>query len=137
MSTESRIPLILAFIENLFFTAKIEKTAELLNCRVESIENHQMFASEPQELIESILDLQPSLVVFDLNSQKIPAIDWILKIKSDPRTHPISVIAFGPHIKPEELKSARRAGADEVLPQGKFVEKLPEFINKYALKIEK
>jgi CheY-like chemotaxis protein len=56
----------------------------------------------------------------------VPAL--IARLKSDPETATIPVIAFGSHVNAEALRAAREAGADRVLARSAFVRDLPALL---------
>lgn len=61
----------------------------------------------------------PDLVVVDLGSRGVEAVaDW-RALYPDAR-----LLAFGPHVEGAVLKSARQAGADEIVVRGKVAERV-------------
>ena len=44
------------------------------------------------------------------------------------RPEGVRVVAWGPHVMEDDLAAAREAGADDVMPRGAFVKRLPELV---------
>jgi hypothetical protein len=51
-------------------------------------------------------------------------------IKGDPATSGSRILAFASHVHVDLIESARRAGADEVLPRSAFASHLPEILQR-------
>ena len=146
--TESQIPLIIGFVEDLLFSSKIEVIAEQMGYRVIWRDRaDQIFQDEhdvsPLQLadhvfgsewilLDKITRWHPALMVFDLSNNKIPWRDWLPLIKSSPATRRIPVICFGSHVDAQAFRDAKSAGADAVLARSQFITKLPELLQKYS-----
>ncbi len=63
---------------------------------------------------------KPVLVIVDLACSQAEPIRLIVELKR----LGLDVVAFGAHVDVEQLKLAREAGANRVLPRSKFVEEL-------------
>jgi len=140
---------ILAFVADLNSNVRIESAAEKIGFRVHGVENADTFGppdverigrqfAEPLEgrkyyLIETITQIRPRLIIFDLSNQAIPWEEWIQVITSVPATRRFPVLCFGSHVDLETLKRARKAGATRVVPRSKFFGDLPELIQELAL----
>jgi predicted metal-dependent hydrolase len=152
MSTNSkRQPLLLGLVADLFFTVKIEAVAARLGYRTRWLERAAELAppddaedtsvhyqlAEPLRgqvaaFVALLVEQQPALVIVDLNNGEVPWARWIAAMKSSPATRRIPVIAFGSHMDVPTQTRAREAGADAVLAKSRFVEALPELIQKHA-----
>ena len=141
------LPLIIGLIADLFFSVKVESVARRLGFRLRLIERAEQVApgndddpmrpSEPLEgpaaaFVHLLVEEQPALIVVDLNNHSVPWERWIATVKSSAATRRIPVIAFGSHMDVETQTKARQAGADAVLARSRFVEALPELIDKHA-----
>lgn len=140
---------ILVFITDLNSYVRIESAAEITGFEVHQVESAEAFgppdveslgrqfaeplAGRKYQLIETITQIQPRLMIFDLSNQAIPWEAWIQVITSVPATRRIPVLCFGSHVDVETLKKARQAGATLVVPRSKFFRDLPELIQKLAL----
>lgn len=118
---------ILAAVDDFLFRSKIRATAKHLNADVR-------FAQTSDEMLAQALELQPSLIIFDLNSQKMDAIATIAALKADAGTSPLRAIGFASHVHTELIAAARNAGADEVLPRSAFAARLADILQAGAAK---
>lgn len=145
-------PVIIGFVSDLIFAARIEATAEKLGYRVVWFERVEQLAplEEPAPfrqlaehligpgaaLIEKVTSLHPALMLFDLGNPDIPWRQWVALLKSAPATRRYPVLCYGSHIDADALKAAEHAGADAVLPRSRFIAELPALIQQYARTID-
>jgi hypothetical protein len=141
-------PLILGFVSDLYFAAKIEIAAKKINYQVVWFEQEVQTALQNPEtrttqlteqvtgsgflLFEKITSMQPVLILIDLGNATLPWREWLPLIKSAPATRRIPIICFGPHVDGESLKYARSAGADIVLARSAFAQELPGILQRNA-----
>ena len=118
---------ILASVDDLFFRSKVRTTAKHLGIEIQ-------FAATAEELIAHAKSLQPTLVIFDLNSQKMDAIATIAALKADTDTAALRAIGFASHVHTELIAAARKAGADDVLPRSAFAGRLADILQAGATK---
>lgn len=145
-------PLIVAFVADLMFAARIESVAERLGYQVNWIGSSQ--AIDPQAplsgqfertyqlaehltgpgalLLDRLTSWRPALMILDLSNDLIPWREWLPLIKSAPATRRLPVICFGSHVDTAVFQAARSSGADAVLARSRFVAELPDLIQKYA-----
>ena len=112
---------ILASVDDLFFRSKVRTTAKHLGIEI-------AFAASADEMLAQARELKPSLVIFDLNSQKIDAIATIAALKADAATSGVPTLAFASHVHTELIAAARQAGADNVLPRSAFAGRLADIL---------
>ena len=148
MSKESPVPIVVAFVADVFFQVKIDQAAEGLGYRVEWVEQAEQLESPGGELparqlaehlvgpgaalLDRLTLWQPALILVDLNNADIPWREWVSLIKSVPATRRIPLVCFGSHVDAGSLSAARERGADAVMPRSQFSAALPEVIRKYA-----
>jgi CheY-like chemotaxis protein len=118
---------ILASVDDLFFRSKVRTTAKHLGIEIQ-------FAATADELIAQAKSLQPTLVIFDLNSSRMDAIAAIAALKADGATSDLRAIGFASHVHTELIAAARKAGADDVLPRSAFAGRLAEILQAGAAK---
>jgi DNA-binding NarL/FixJ family response regulator len=118
---------ILASVDDLFFRSKVRTTAKHLGIEIQ-------FAATSDEMVSQAKALQPTLVIFDLNSQKMDAVATIAALKADAETSGLRAIGFASHVHTELIASARNAGADDVLPRSAFAGHLAEILQACAVK---
>jgi len=147
MPNHTRTHLIVGFVADLMFTVKIEAAAARLNYDLLWIERADQITADsamlehtPAEhvsgagaaLIDQLTRWRPALILVDLGNQAVPWRSWLPLIKSVPATRRIPVVCFGSHVDVETMKMARSCGADAVLARSRFVQDLPELIQRYA-----
>jgi DNA-binding NarL/FixJ family response regulator len=113
--------MVLAAVDDLLFSSKIRATAKAAGVEL-------AFARSPQEIIEQARTQKPSLVIFDLNSGKTDPVATIAALKADPALASIRTLAFASHVHTDLIASARKAGADQVLPRSAFAANLAELL---------
>jgi DNA-binding NarL/FixJ family response regulator len=118
---------ILAAVDDFLFRSKIRATAKHLNADVR-------FAQTSDEMLAQARELQPSLIIFDLNSAKMDAVATIAALKADAATSDLRAIGFASHVHTELIAAARTAGADDVLPRSAFAGRLAEILQAGAAK---
>jgi predicted metal-dependent hydrolase len=83
-------------------------------------------------LIARLSEVQPALMIVDLSTQRLAWDRWIQVIKTSAATRRIPIIAYGPHVQVDTLKTARSMGADLVVSRGRFHRAAPELIQEWA-----
>lgn len=91
--------------------------------RVRGAARDAAVARSPAELLAGV-GPATRLVLVDL--QVAGAVEVVSGVRE--RAPAARVVAFGPHVMEEALEAAREAGADEVLPRGRFIRELGELI---------
>jgi CheY-like chemotaxis protein len=118
---------IFAFIEDLFFMAKIQETARKLNVKVE-------FVKSDKDLMEKIQqngEEKPSLIIFDLNNAGVKPLTLIPKLKSKLKKG-TSIIGFLSHVQGDLKQKAHEVGCDMVLPRSAFSQNLPQLLRRHG-----
>src|SRR5262249_10636244 len=103
---------IIVLIEDLLFGSRVRETLRGLGWRAS-------FVGSREEL-ERALAEGADLFVADLQAARIDPNEAIRCAKGCG----VPVLAYGPHIDAELLDSARKAGADEVVPRSAFSSRL-------------
>jgi CheY-like chemotaxis protein len=118
---------IFAFIEDLFFLAKIQETARKLNVKVE-------FVKTDKDLMEKMHqngEEKPSLIIFDLNNNNVKPLTLIPKLKSKLKKG-TSIIGFLSHVQGDLKQKAHEVGCDMVLPRSAFSQNLPQLLRRHG-----
>jgi len=115
---------IVAWVEDLFFLAKIRETARAVGVTVVTNDSRRDSAA--------IAEAHPKAIVVDLNSSGRSVLDWIRAVKSDPTTRPIRVVGFVSHVQEELISAARAAGCDAVMARSALAQQLPNLIQSLA-----
>jgi CheY-like chemotaxis protein len=126
-TTEESNSRIFAFIEDLFFLAKIQETARKLNVKVE-------FVKTDKDLTDRLLqngEEKPSLIIFDLNNNNAKPLTLIPKLKSKLKKG-TSIIGFLSHVQGDLKQKAHEVGCDMVLPRSAFSQNLPQLLRRHG-----
>lgn len=126
-SSEDANSRIFAFIEDLFFMAKIQETARKLNVKVEFVKNDKDLMDRMQQNGEE----KPSLIIFDLNNNSVKPLTLIPKLKSKLKKG-TSIIGFLSHVQGDLKLKAHEAGCDMVLPRSAFSQNLPQLLRRHG-----
>ena len=118
---------IFAFIEDLFFMAKIQETARKLNVKVEFVKTDKDMMEKMQQNGEE----KPSLIIFDLNNASVKPLSLIPKLKSKLKKG-TSIIGFLSHVQGDLKQKAHEVGCDMVLPRSAFSQNLPQLLRRHG-----
>jgi len=118
---------IFAFIEDLFFMAKIQETARKLNVKVEFVKTDK----DLMERMEQNGDEKPSLIIFDLNLASVKPLTLIPKLKTKLKKG-TSIIGFLSHVQGDLKQKAHEVGCDMVLPRSAFSQNLPQLLRRHG-----
>jgi CheY-like chemotaxis protein len=118
---------IFAFIEDLFFMAKIQETARKLNVKVEFVKTDKDLVEKMQQNGEG----KPSLIIFDLNNNSVKPLTLIPKLKSKLKKG-TSIIGFLSHVQGDLKQKAHEVGCDMVLPRSAFSQNLPQLLRRHG-----
>lgn len=105
-------------VDDMFFASKINAAAAQAGRRIERIKT--------REQLERLAAAPPSLVIVDLNSDRIDPIEAIEFLKSTPDLSAIPVVAFVSHVQTDLIRRAQSSGCDYVLPRSAFNQMLNE-----------
>jgi CheY-like chemotaxis protein len=120
----SRPKKILAVIEDLFFTVKINESAKRAGLAVEFVK------SERDALDKAAA--APALIILDLNFAGVDQLKLIREFKSHAATKKISLLGFLSHIQGELKQQAQEAGCDTVLARSAFSQNLLQILKRHA-----
>jgi len=148
MANDETDSIILALTDNLMVAVRIEGAVQLLGYSIKFVEDSReipvgdylLYGDTSGEndlnqrggLIDLISNYRPALIIFDLESRKIPWREWLPIIKSDSATRRYPVLCFGPHKNVDALTLARQLGAEKVVARSRFMKDMATVINKYA-----
>src|SRR5215831_2045238 len=103
---------LVAVLDDLFFTVKINESAKRAGIPVE-------FIKSEQDALEKARS-KPVLMILDLNCRSIDPLDLIRKLKSDAATKDVAVIGYLSHVQGDLKQQAHEAGCDRVLARSAF-----------------
>jgi len=117
---------IFAFVDDLFFQAKIQETARKLNVKVEFVKTDKDLSDRIKQNGEE----KPSLIIFDLNNANAKPLSQIPKLKS--KLKKTSIIGFLSHVQGDLKQRAHEVGCDMVLPRSAFSQNLPQLLRRHG-----
>ena len=112
---------IVAFLEDIFFTAKIREVAREQGRDIR-------FVRDLTGLDKRLAAPAPAAALIDLAAASLRPLELIRRIKSQPEWAAVRVVAYSSHAQAELLEEASKLGADEVLPKTGFAQRLPEIM---------
>jgi CheY-like chemotaxis protein len=118
---------IFAFVEDLFFLAKIQETARKMNVKVEFVKTDKDLN---ERMGENGAD-KPSLIIFDLNNAAAKPLSVIPKLKSKLKKA-TNIIGFLSHVQGELKMKALEAGCDMVVPRSAFSQNLAQLLRRHG-----
>jgi CheY-like chemotaxis protein len=124
---EDSNPRIFAFVDDLFFQAKIQETARKLNVKVEFTKTDKDLAERMHQNGEE----KPSLIIFDLNNANAKPLTLIPKLKAKLKKG-TSIIGFLSHVQGDLKQKAHEVGCDMVLPRSAFSQNLPQLLRRHG-----
>ena len=113
--------MILAAVDDFLFRSKIRTTAKQAGVDL-------TFVRSAADVLEEARAKKPTLVIFDLNTDKGDPVSTIAAMKQDPALAGISTLAFVSHVHAGLIQAARAAGADAVMPRSAFASQLAEIL---------
>jgi len=126
MNGEEHPTRIFAFVDDLFFLAKIQETARKMNVKVEFVKTE----SDLNERMGENGDT-PSLIIFDLNNAAAKPLSVIPKLKSKLKKA-TNIIGFVSHVQGDLKVKAQEAGCDMVLPRSAFSQNLAQLLRRHG-----
>ena len=118
---------IFAFVDDLFFMAKIQETARKMNVKVEFVKTEK----DLNDRMGENGDDKPSLIIFDLNNAAAKPLTTIPKLKSKLKKQ-TNIIGFLSHVQGELKLKAQEAGCDMVVPRSAFSQNLPQILRRHG-----
>jgi CheY-like chemotaxis protein len=115
---------IVAFIDDLFFMAKVQETARKLNVKVN-------FVKSDKDVLHLAGEEKPALIIIDLNHHTVKPLVVIPKLKAKFKKE-TNIIGFLSHLQGELKVKAQEAGCDMVLPRSAFSQNLPQLLRRHA-----
>lgn len=117
-------PKVLAVVEDLFFTVKINESAKRAGVPVAFVKS-QRDALDQAQAAE-----HPSLIILDLNFDAIDPVDLVRQFKTDPALSKIQLIGYVSHVQGELKQAAQEAGCDMVLARSAFSQNLLQLMTR-------
>lgn len=119
MTTETTRVAIL--VDDMFFTSKINGAAAECGRQIERIKT--------REQLEGLVANPPSLLILDLNADRLDPLETIEFFKSRVELSAVPVVSFVSHVQTDLIRAAQAAGCDYVLPRSAFTQMLAEIVS--------
>ena len=116
---------VLAVVEDLFFTVKINESAKRAAIPVAFVKSQRDALDQAGE--------HPSLIILDLNFSSIDPVDLIRKLKVDPTLAKIQLLAYVSHVQGDLKQAAQEAGCDMVLARSAFSQNLLQILTRQKI----
>jgi len=116
--------IIVALVDDIFFLAKIQETAKAIGVKV--------LTPSLERGTAAIAEAEPRLILLDLNSRRVSAVDMIKSLKSDPNTAGIRIVGFVSHVQEQLISEARASGCDSVMARSAFTQQLPNLLQSFV-----
>jgi len=107
-------------VDDMFFTAKINSAASACGREIERVKT--------REQLEGLVASPPSLLIIDLNSDRLDPVQSIEFLKSQPEPNQVPIVGFVSHVQADLIRRAQAAGCDYVLPRSAFTQLLSEIV---------
>jgi CheY-like chemotaxis protein len=115
---------ILAVLDDLFFTVKINEAAKRAGVPVEFVKSAKDALNKAQA--------HPPAIILDLNCASLDPLKLIEHLKSTAALKGIRLIGFVSHVQAELIQKAREAGCDIVLARSAFSKNLPQILKRHT-----
>lgn len=115
---------VLAVLEDLFFTVKINESAKRAGLSV-------AFVKSQRDALDHAAD-HPALIILDLNFTSIQPVELIQKLKADQDLRKISLLGYVSHVQGELKQQAQDAGCDMVLARSAFSQNLLPIMKRHS-----
>lgn len=116
---------ILAAVEDLLFTVKINDAAKRAGLEVE-------FVKSERDALDKATHEKPLLMILDLNFNGVQPLKLISKLKGNTETKPISIIGYLSHVQGELKQQAQEAGANIVMARSAFSQNLQQILKRHS-----
>ena len=116
---------ILAVVDDLLFTVKINDAAKRAGLEVE-------FVKSEKDVVDKATHEKPLLIILDLNNNSVQTLDLIAKLKQDGDLRSISLIGYLSHVQGELKQKAQEAGANIVMARSAFSQNLQQILKRHA-----
>jgi len=116
---------ILAVVDDLLFTVKINDAAKRAGLNVE-------FVKSERDVLDKVKEEKPLLIILDLNNNSVEPLRLISKLKGDGDLKQVSLIGYLSHVQGELKQKAQEAGANIVMARSAFSQNLQQILKRHA-----
>jgi PleD family two-component response regulator len=112
---------VLALTADLLFASRVKSTAAAVGTEL-------LLVRTADDMLRQAEQLSPRLIVIDLDVRTLDPIDLITRLKAEPRSSVVPVLAYVSHVREDLIDAAREAGADQVMARGAFSKNLASIL---------
>ena len=105
---------------------------EMIEQAVQGESGECLVLGEEDTLLAALQESTPDALFLDASCSAADVPGFIQKLKQNPATRKIPIVAFGNSLRADLLQDARELGADLVLPKAAFREQLQGLIRHYS-----
>ena len=113
--------MIVAAVDDLLFSSRIRNSARHAGVAC-------VFARSPEAVLDAVRANRPSLVLIDLDAQRIQPLEALARLRGDAGTAGVRTLGFVSHVHASLIQAAREAGGGEVVARSTFVAALPDLV---------
>src|SRR5947209_16256834 len=115
---------IVAVLSDLMFTVKIQDAAKRAGLDVTFVKSQEDALAQARSL--------PAVMILDLNTTAVDALELIGKLKSDAETSSVNLLGYVSHVQADLKQAAHEKGCDMVIARSAFSQNLPTMLRRYA-----
>jgi len=116
--------MILAVLDDLMFSSRIKTAANQLGVDLR-------FSRSVDGAIETMRKNPTTLVLFDLDNQRLDPLAVVAAMQTDPALASIPTLGYASHVHTDVINAARRAGVGDVLARSAFTQQLGDILTRY------
>jgi PleD family two-component response regulator len=116
---------ILAVVDDLLFTVKINDAAKRVGVDVE-------FLKSERDVLDRAASEKPLMIILDLNNNSVEPLHLIESLKAHEDLKKISLIGYLSHVQGELKQKAHEAGANIVMARSAFSQNLQQILKRHA-----
>jgi CheY-like chemotaxis protein len=116
---------VVALIDDLLFLSRVREAARASGAEVRAVRS-------ADALLEACRERPDALVVADLDSPHLRAVETVRALRADAALASIPVVGFLSHVHADLAREAREAGVTRVLARSAFVQELPGLMGRGA-----
>ena len=115
--------MVLCVVDDLLFASKIGAAAKGVHAAV-------AFEKDSSRVVDRVKAEHPALVIFDLDTPRLRALETIMALKADTITADTPTLGYVSHVQTERIAAARAAGIGEVIARSAFATGLGEILSR-------
>lgn len=115
---------IVAVVSDLMFTVKIQDAAKRAGLDV-------TFVTSQEDAVAQALS-HPAVMILDLNTTAVDALELIGKLKADTKTSGVNLLGYVSHVQADLKQAAHEKGCNTVIARSAFSQNLPTMLRRYA-----